>query len=926
MENQSVKILSVDAKDLYLSKKSGQTDPRGYSMFNAKGELRIGKFNSALDYSLELMELEKIFQEVYSEPEFHFTQDGKRYSRSVINVTFNYSVKKFNRLWNGVFIRYDIAQDAVELEDGIYILNGKLAAIQTGIEINHPVESEILENSFYYSEETRSYQAKEYIPTVFTVAELRRALYEDGFFCDGKKFVRYKRSAGSSRVGKCLFIDEKLYPKIHQWEMCGINVRETDAIDLAALESYISLPLSSIIGVLELRPENILVIRDRESRFSNRAVAVSLQGKHLAAEEREIEIQNNIFDGQSLIDPSAMGAFRRYGFLLLRNRMFKSACFNCEIQKWFADHQITSVKELDGYTRAEKLSDIKLITTPSSIKYLKFGSLEKWLDLLTPQFGIVKHEKPTPFFGGKLVQIHYQLINTLHMSGEEVARLISPSLDYLRLLKTDPAVLRFQAGSKGQGVRSDTPASTKNDIVYQLLGINEAFTKTKLYADFRTEILKSYTRNIRNGHILVNGNYSTLCGNPIEMLQAAIGAFDGSSQMGIGTIYSKRFPQGREILGCRSPHVTMGNIWIAKNRENPEIERYMNLTDTIVCVNSIGENLLSRLSGCDFDSDAVLLTDHPILLEAARKHYGDFGVPTSCVPAKKITRKYTPLEKAELDIQTSVNRIGEIVNLSQELNSLFWDRVNSGIPMNELSDLYNDIAILDVLSNIEIDKAKREYAIDSGGEISRIKQKYQVLDPHGKAIRPNFFGVLAKRKGYYDSQKKKYAFCKTSMDFLQHAVNKFRSPVVKEPLIPFSDILSRKDYHYSRVNYRQVNRVLEKIRAGKKDIQAVWKSENRDIDREAKALFTQEIQEELTRFVAELTMNSSTMLRLLAAMEEEKNRDICKMLFYTLFATANSSFYSLLQRSQEAIPSLIRDPDGEIELYGLRYRRSDGQN
>ena len=119
---------------------------------------------------------------------------------------------------------------------------------------------------------------------------------------------------------------------------------------------------------------------------------------------------------------------------------------------------------------------------------------------------------------------------------------------------------------------------------------------------------------MRKGHLLVPGNYSTLLGNPIEMLQQSIGRFCGASQLGVGKIHTHRFPYGQQVLGVRSPHITMGNIWLPVNQENTEIDRYFLITDEIVCINSIGENTLQRLSGCDFDSDTVLLTDHPILI------------------------------------------------------------------------------------------------------------------------------------------------------------------------------------------------------------------------------------------------------------------------------------------------------------------------
>ena len=44
-----------------------------------------------------------------------------------------------------------------------------------------------------------------------TLAEIREKLYREGFEIDGVRYVRYKRSAGASRDGRCLFIAEPLY-------------------------------------------------------------------------------------------------------------------------------------------------------------------------------------------------------------------------------------------------------------------------------------------------------------------------------------------------------------------------------------------------------------------------------------------------------------------------------------------------------------------------------------------------------------------------------------------------------------------------------------------------------------------------------------------------------------------------------------------
>ena len=105
-----------------------------------------------------------------------------------------------------------------------------------------------------------------------------------------------------------------------------------------------------------------------------------------------------------------------------------------------------------------------------------------------------------------------------------------------------------------------------------------------------------------------------------------------------------------------------------------------------------------------YDSDTSLITDNPILIEAAKRNYNNFAVPTGLVKSVKGKKKYTPEDLADLDVRTSVNKIGEIINLSQELNTRLWDMVNSGadVMSKDVQELYNDVARLDVLSNLEI--------------------------------------------------------------------------------------------------------------------------------------------------------------------------------------------------------------------------------
>lgn len=582
---------------MYNSNHLVRHDDNGYGVRFRDGEISTRRYVNSLDFSLDMMKLREVYEKVYRRNNFSFTYNRKEFTQQVICVKFNYAHKLYNRVERHTYIRAGYQYRDLTFKDSICVVGGELRGIIIDTPVSHPASNDILGDYFEFYDGKYRLTHKQ-IPTILSKKALRSHLYKHGFVCDGIKYVRYKRSSGSSRVGKCLFVNEKLYSRLHRWDLCGLKIQEGDEVDLAGFESYISLPSSSSIDLLNIEPQNFLVVDDYTSVFEDEVVGVDYKDGKLVADVGVHKIENSIFDGQSLMDVSLFEKYPDKGMLLLRNRFFKSACFNTNIQKWFADHNITDVSQLNGFTLAKDIRDIKIITTPSSIKYVKFAPLSQWFDNLDTMFGIVKYEKPTHYFDGRLVRCHYQLLNSMQLTPEKVAELVRPSLDYIKMVREYPEVLRFHINYPYDEL-SITPLNSKNEIVFKLLGMNAAFCKTKLYYDFRDDLVKSMMRELRRGHILINGNYSTLLGNGLEMLQHAIGAFNGESVIGIGNIHSKRFAYGQTILGSRSPHINAGNIYLATNVENAEIDKYFNLSQEIVCVNAINENIQQRLNGCD---------------------------------------------------------------------------------------------------------------------------------------------------------------------------------------------------------------------------------------------------------------------------------------------------------------------------------------
>ena len=111
--------------------------------------------------------------------------------------------------------------------------------------VEEPLPDAILGKYFKYDPETRSYKRSDkVIPTAFTCQDIREHLYTHGFDIDGIHYVRYKRSAGASRDGRCLFIAEQLYADMMAWSSCDLSA--DTASNQASWQAYIALTLSSI--------------------------------------------------------------------------------------------------------------------------------------------------------------------------------------------------------------------------------------------------------------------------------------------------------------------------------------------------------------------------------------------------------------------------------------------------------------------------------------------------------------------------------------------------------------------------------------------------------------------------------------------------------------------------------------------------------
>lgn len=845
---QGYRIISIEAADIYHQEQENGVSV-GYKMPESESDAYFRLFKNYLDNSLDLIELEKAYKRICRKKFSFQDKYENEYTLAVINVKFNYTYKP---------------------EEG------------------KPVK----------------------------IKELREHFYENGFYVDGVHYVRYKRSAGSSREGKCLFIDERLYKAMSKWSECGLKAQT----DLASWESYKALSLSSIKGKVEIPLDGILFVPDYKSTFKEEVISVELQDGKLTAEQKQAEIANDIWDGESLLDESVFeNGYADKHMLLLRNKFFKSCAFRTKLQKWIKDKSITlDDLKTRGFTLATDINQIVMVTTPNSLKFLKFAgglserSIRKWVANANNTFGVVKWDKGTKFFHGDMVQSSYQLLNTLGLDKVQAEELLKPSFDYISLIRNDAEFMRYHftdayAREKdGEEKKVSDGLAERAEVIFRLLMSYTTFDSTALYANFRDDVVSGLKGNLRRGHILLNGTNATLFGNGPELLKYIAGE-EVTSELKKGQIYSKRFVNGTKLLCARSPHITMGNLYCVENNLDGGIWNYFDLGNNIVCVNAIGENVQQRLNGCDYDSDTMLVTDDKLLVETAEKYKYFFKVPVCEIE----TAGKTDQTLAELDHDTSENKIGEIVNLSQKLNSIIWNEIHHGAPKEKILEIYNDVCKLAVLSGLEIDKAKRSYDnVNVGKELSALRKKYN-------RPAPMFFKEIDEKQ-----KENEYEFYDTAMDYIYQAVKKFNFQKGKKKRVDYTPIswtIIDKTASDNATDYRHRDKIIEICDECKAKISRLY-MELRIADEQEKELVYDKIAEakvERDRLVSKWLTNENVLI--LVLRHYEKNSPSDWRIYAPIVNTPQ--FKNFSRCTALPIGCVAEKEDGDFVVYGKKFAR-----
>ncbi len=472
------------------------------------------------------------------------------------------------------------------------------------------------------------------------------------------------------------------------------------------------------------------------------------------------EITNILWDGMGIIDNSIFTE-NMEGFIYCRSHFFKSCLFRGNIQEYFKDYygdDYETAYETDMTGRRIKVTDIKVIVTENSLKWIKFlelmsksGTMQDGFKYYSrvmkkdgEMFAIVKTAHSSKY--NELQRSSFQMNNTLLTTDCDILEEIAaPSIEYLNKIKTDDeAFLKYLEimGSARYSI---------NNVLIDLYRWNDEFRYMEWFKNKKkAKINELKDQRLKLGKLFQQGDNLVICGNPLAMLMAVtrqsyldedcFKQFDDRIQC-----CTSRFEEGEMLAGFRSPHNSPNNIIYLENVYPQKVEKYFpNLGDNIIIINGIGTDVQSRLNGQDLDTDSIYTTNQKNIVELAKKAYTEY--PTIINEIKYGTNEYDKsmksYSKMDQNISASQYSIGSASNIAQLALSYWFD---GGCKDKKLEDVF---IICSVLAQVAIDSSKRNFEIEVGSELARIS-KLQCMKHEPRY--PRFYADVQK----YNNKNKK---------------------------------------------------------------------------------------------------------------------------------------------------------------------------
>lgn len=755
-------------------------------------------------------------------------------------------------------------------------------------------------------------------------ADALSEIVRNGFYLGNTHYVMSERSASMVRTSILSFVDESISDELYRRVTMDIKIEKTV---LSKWYAYRGLMLSSCHCLEDWVPRIIIVpdcyrviprqkIRyayDYETTYEKDGKIFPWTQKDITTGVRDIEIC--VTDGCGIHHPDITDQVR--GMLdaksdptsiLWRAPFIKGVTHEMDYPTFFAERGITAIKDVWGVShdvthRAEP-AIIMAESMYKGFKYFKrnndYRDWQHYWDMFHKYnhcIGVAKwnfslEEEPVYTRG------NYQILQDLQLPYAQFATLAKTSIDWVNdIVNGDPIALYvflglFADSHKELNLRME--ALVKNREMIKEAGVRQ----------YILSLINKSINEMKCGKIYLKSCFKFLAPDLIMFMEHVGGiSLNGCLDDNEFFTFNKFGEYSGEYLIERNPHISKSEHVILNAANNTLTKRYCSHLVNVCMVNSKSITP-QRLNGADFDGDLVLVIDNEMMKS---------GVDRNSAIVIDIEDKVTSLaeedtleNKVKVILRDKSNMIGEVSNYA----TTYHNKTPRSIETKDMYDSY--VCLLSIINGKVIDSSKTGVIYNVPRHIAKFGRP---LPYFMKYASPYYFSM----KNLSHSQSNMNRLCKD----IEHWHREHRWKVTYRDFdykIMVDDSIPFNEYRF--------NRIEELFIAFNKEIAAslrqVKKALAKNANRKSKSKEPYEYVEDI---------NWQGFYNSYRKKCFDICPDICELANYAtrlcyevypkrrktfLWVVAGEGILANLQQTEQYLP--IRDPNGEYEYLGNRYR------
>lgn len=433
----------------------------------------------------------------------------------------------------------------------------------------------------------------------------------------------------------------------------------------AKFEAYKALACSASTPVS--MPKGILVVDDLLVHIKEKVISLDDRDSDepiMTVGEEDIEINNS--DGYGLICPALakrwsadVGEKYLMSGACIRNAFLKGMVFTFDFHE-FCDEYAESKIVTDVWGNTHNIDDIELILTVSMLKlWDSYSNIEDYIAKSTANKYSFAITKVCPESLENERNLNYQFIQSYLLTDEQIKQLIEPTVSQIKdILGGD--IYKTILFLKGMYITDENVSYIENDFAKALM-IEPEMLHDEYVISRINEMIKKRIDQAKIGVLQIHGNYAVISGDPFALCQKIFNIKVNEDEMGLlrsGEMYSQYWADsGSDKIVCfRAPMSCMNNIRVMKAANTPEMRKWYKYMKTVNIINA-HDTFCAAENGCDFDGDALITTDDPILLKNTR------NLPAIiCAQRKAEKRVITDQLLSESNKQSFGDEIGATTN------------------------------------------------------------------------------------------------------------------------------------------------------------------------------------------------------------------------------------------------------------------------